>query len=394
MAAFLFKCKASVSDPLRQSKRQLAAYFDANENEAYITIEEVEDEGKNERGDGSNANRRLTKQEFHDPLNNLALSFEELHRAMKNEDWELAKAKLKRHVTKRYIKIAEMVDYEKLPHYASEYEDDNEVDDDREYEEEDDEDSQDSKNTKKSEEFKDNDPDDSTNSNSDNDSSSGSSSDSSTDDENEKDEEIGKKGENEDDSQTGKDPTNSNKVGGNNTRDDINAFLNSMGSKGLHISEGKMTGKDIKAVLDLRVTPKLNSNHKNYFYVMQSDNLNKIKEQYNGLDSDMVDEDGEDSISLFSLFAKNLKQLKEAQWQNSIDGLPDGKTLQRDNLILLWKLDENFTKTFFNVAERATPQRTPTTSTTKPDTSSTSKHSTRSGSKPETVTANLSNEFE
>ena len=49
---------------------------------------------------------------------------------------------------------------------------------------------------------------------------------------------------------------------------DIAAYLEFMKNKGLHISEGSMTGKLIKAALDLAVVLKLCSNDKKYFYVM------------------------------------------------------------------------------------------------------------------------------
>ena len=105
----------------------------------------------------------------------------------------------------------------------------------------------------------------------------------------------------------------------------------------------------------------------------------------------MSEEDEEDSITLF---AKYLRQLKEAQWQNSIDGLPEGKTLPHHNMLLLWKLDEGFTDTFFNVPKRATPPRTTTTSLAKADTSSASKRNTRSATKADSAAANLRNKFD
>ena len=115
---------------------------------------------------------------------------------------------------------------------------------------------------------------------------------------------------------------------------DIAAYVEFMKNKGLHISEGSMTGKLIKAALDLAVVPKLCSNDKKYFYVMQSESLDIIKEKYKEVSPDMANDGKRDLITMFDNF---LKQLKGAQWHQSIDELPEGKTLLHENMLLLWK---------------------------------------------------------
>jgi hypothetical protein len=47
------------------------------------------------------------------------------------------------------------------------------------------------------------------------------------------------------------------------------------------------------------------------------------------------------------MFAKYLKKLKKDQWHNSFDDLPEENNLPPDNILLLWKLDDGFTQTFY-----------------------------------------------
>ena len=54
----------------------------------------------------------------------------------------------------------------------------------------------------------------------------------------------------------------------------------------------------------------------------------------------------DDKDDLIAQFAGALRKLKEVQWVNSIDDLPEGKTLPGEHTLLLWKLDESFTNTF------------------------------------------------
>ncbi len=55
-------------------------------------------------------------------------------------------------------------------------------------------------------------------------------------------------------------------------------------------------------------------------------------------------------------FAISLKHLKQDEWHNSIDELPEGKTLPQENMLLLWKLDKGFTDAFCT-HQRTTPKR-------------------------------------
>jgi hypothetical protein len=147
-----------------------------------------------------------------------------------------------------------------------------------------------------------------------------------------------------------------------------------MKTNGVNISEDKMSGIEIKAALDLAVTPSLTSKHKNYFYVLESESLNMVKEKYKEANPAMVNDD-DDNLDL--MFAQTLKQLKEAQWHNSNDDLPEGKTLPRENMLLLWKLDQGFTESFFTQPKCKSPQRKTTTPRGKQGTTSGSRVSPR-----------------
>ena len=110
---------------------------------------------------------------------------------------------------------------------------------------------------------------------------------------------------------------------GSPERSNIDQYVKGMKNKGLDISETAMTDKQVKEVLDLIVIPKLGSNeHKKYFYVIQSESLVAIKEEY------MNPQDHSPDMAIYGKddwipqFAKALKKLKEAQWHNSIDELP------------------------------------------------------------------------
>ena len=164
-----------------------------------------------------------------------------------------------------------------------------------------------------------------------------------------------------------------------------------MKGKGLDISEGSMTGKEIKTALDLRVGPRVVSSDKNYIFVMQSESLDTIEEKYNEISSDRADEDEED---LISLLAKYLKKLKEAQWQNSIDELPEGNSVPHNNMLLLWKLDQEFTDKFCIVPECSPPLQAETTPPSQANTTSPRRRSARSASKTESAAANLTKDFD
>ena len=94
-------------------------------------------------------------------------------------------------------------------------------------------------------------------------------------------------------------------------RNDIAQYVQCMKSKSLDISDAKMSGKQIKAAIDLAVPPNLNlKKHKEYFYVIQSESLKAIKEKYMNLD-DSKDMTYDDKDDLITQFAKALKRLKK-----------------------------------------------------------------------------------
>ena len=103
-----------------------------------------------------------------------------------------------------------------------------------------------------------------------------------------------------------------------------------------------------------------------------------IKEKYTNPHDDSEDMTNDGKDNLITQFAKALRKLKEVQWHNSIDELPEGKTLPGEHMLLLWKLDESFTDTFCtpvtpqqrtNVGTRS---RSTSKSTTDPKSASTS----------------------
>ena len=108
-------------------------------------------------------------------MKNLALSLKTVYKAMKDGDWDLAEARLKRNVTAQFSRLAEIVNYDGLPCYGLEDDDDYEDEDDEEEDERDKGDGKDGKNTKMLGELQYKDADNSTSGSSDNDSSNGSS---------------------------------------------------------------------------------------------------------------------------------------------------------------------------------------------------------------------------
>ncbi len=286
-------------------------------------------------------------------MKKLATSLEVLYKAIEGGKWDQAEARLRKDVTGQFIKITEIVSYDGCPCYGSEDENDKEYD--KEYDEGDDEeddeegememDDQSNENTKTPGKLEENKSDDGSSRSNDNDSTSGSIDDGTGDNGSEIEGEKRKEDADGNSNGTRDDQNNDdqNKVPGNDTvtmsnadsagdeymireperkdmeRKDIAAYVEFMKNKGLHISEGSMTGKLIKAALDLAVVPKLCSKEKNYFYVMQSESLDTIKEKYKEVSPDMANDGKRD---LITMFAKFLKQLKESQWHNSIDDLP------------------------------------------------------------------------
>ena len=62
-------------------------------------------------------------------MKKLATSLEMLHKAVKEEIWDLYEARLRKNVTGQFSKIAEIVNYDGCPCYRSE--DDNDEEDDK-----------------------------------------------------------------------------------------------------------------------------------------------------------------------------------------------------------------------------------------------------------------------
>ena len=47
-------------------------------------------------------------------------------------------------------------------------------------------------------------------------------------------------------------------------------------------------------------------------------------------------------------FAHELKSLCAANWLNSINDLPEGKTIENENWLLLWHVNDGFTEAFYS----------------------------------------------
>ena len=385
MAAHLFKFKGFGSvqeiEPIRDLKRQIDAWRDANPKKPYITIK---DQSAKEAGigvgtgGGSSAKKKLTKQEFKEPLKKLAKSLEMLHKAIKNEELDEADTRLRQDVDAQFVKIAEIVNYDGRPCYGSEDEDEeNDIEEDDEEEDRGsimDVDDQSNDNTTSGKSGQE-ESEESSSSSSDNNSASGSSDEETGGDTSKKEKEEEKQGSDGNDADSAADEDMRHKMKSKEMdREGIIDYVKYMKTNGVNISEGKMSGIQIKAALDLAVTPSLTSKHKNYFYVLESESLDMVKEKYKEANPAMVNDDDDD---LDLMFAQTLKQLKEAQWHNSIDDLPEGKTLPRENMLLLWKLDQGFTESFFTQPKCKSPQRKTTTPRGKQGTTSGSRVSPR-----------------
>ena len=112
-----------------------------------------------------------------------------------------------------------------------------------------------------------------------------------------------------------------------------------------------MSGKQIKDALDLTVAPK--PKERNYSYIMKSESLDNIKKAYKRHNPGTPNDREQDLITEFAI---SLKHLKQDEWHNSIDDLPEGKILPQENMLLLWKLDNRFTDAFYT-HPRTTPKR-------------------------------------
>ena len=124
---------------------------------------------------------------------------------------------------------------------------------------------------------------------------------------------------------------------------------------------------------------------------MQSESLDTIKEKYKEVSPDMANDGKHD---LIKMFAKFLKQLKDDQWQNSIDELQEGKTLPHENMLLLWKLDQGFTEAFYTLPQQTTTPRRTTSPRGKASTTSGSRASSGLASKAKSPVVNFSKDFD
>ena len=327
MANYLFKFKGSCSvkenETIRELKRNITAWKDANGNNKYIVIKHQPDNdvGVGMGGEvGSHANKKLTKQAFKQPMKNLASSLEMLYKAIHNGDLDAADTRLKEDVTQQFKKIAEIVNYAGRPCYGTE--EDNEEEDDDE-EEEDDEKCQmemdgQSKDDSKIPEHREHSESDDSKSRRDEYSSSDSSDDKTGGGESEIEQNNEKQDEHEDNSSNDDDQKNNpgNDTNAENNNDDdtlhlltykdvdrnhIAKFVTYMQTKGLDISESTMSGKQIKEALDLTVAPKLCSKERNYFYIMQSESLETIKKEYKQHNPDTPNDSEQDAITEFDI---------------------------------------------------------------------------------------------
>ncbi len=214
-------------------------------------------------------------------MKKLATSLESLHEALEDRKWRVADDRLRKDVTGQFTKIADMVGYAGHPSNGSDDKSDEE--DDKEDKMEMDE--QSDEGTKKSVKFEENECDESSNI------GDSSARDSSYDVTNNVAEQTEKSGEvsGSDGNSTGNDQNNvtekdttpinnadsvdddkmmsTNNSNGSPKHRDIAQYVKGMKNKGIDISEATMSGnKQVKAVLDLVVIPKLGSKEqKKYF---------------------------------------------------------------------------------------------------------------------------------
>ena len=125
---------------------------------------------------------------------------------------------------------------------------------------------------------------------------------------------------------------------------DLNTYIRGLKKEG--VTCGALTGKEIQDVLNLNKTPSLRTaNQKKYFYSVKSERWMKhIKRLYkngNGISSLEID--------VKNGWIKELAiRLKSLNWEDSIDGLAEKKTLGDENVLLLWNQSAEFVDEFIH----------------------------------------------
>ena len=150
---------------------------------------------------------------------------------------------------------------------------------------------------------------------------------------------------------------------------DIDTYIKSLNGVGVTCSV--MSGKDIRTVLDLKTTPCLRTpNQKKYFYSFKSEKMKDIKQLYeNGID------DAGEALNIKNDWTTELVRfLKGLNWSNSIFGLAEGKTIEDENVLLLWNQNSQFDTLF--MTENIQQGRPLPSPTQREKRSATKKHST------------------
>ena len=431
MAAYLFKFvseTASELEPVQILKRDVVAWKGTNKG-PYIEVKDVYggEGGAGEGGGGGTSNKRLTKQAFAKPMEKLATSLESLHEALRTNNYATARERLMDGVNTQFIEIAEIVGYTARPSYSPSHDSDHDDTSINEGESSDMSDTDNGSNKSRGDKSigsveysesrnSDSGDDDASGTNKrgekdqeDSDSNSNSTgsrrnedkeevpaaakqpSDKTDTDNGSKKSRVDKSNESSETNESGNSESEDDYTRGTNkrgekdqddsdsnsakkrTRDDIHQLVEDMKRGGNDISNAKMSGKQIKEALGLAATPKPSTKDKQYFYVIRSSRMDDINKMYTSLQDDSTDTPCHGDNEWIAEFAKELKTLKEEQWHNSIDDLPERRTLPGKSLLLLWNLDEGFTQTFYSQrkSQRASPRRSgskpQSSTTTKPD---------------------------
>ena len=107
------------------------------------------------------------------------------------------------------------------------------------------------------------------------------------------------------------------------------------------VTSGAMTGDKIGEALGLKTPPNLRSRiERAYFCSLKSDKMEYIKQLYKGkLSCEAV-------IPEIDWLSPLVNLMQDLNWSDSIDQLPEGKTIEDEKVILLWNAGDEFVETF------------------------------------------------
>ena len=368
LAAAIFHCVGKKAP--KTLKRAYASWKKANDL-PYVVSKDANasdgGEGTGGGGGGGTKPKKLTKQALMVPLEELSNALESLNEALVvKEDLDLATYRLQHLVTDKFTSIAGIVNHRVCPRYTDDDDDDYSVEDlfaDSDSDDEgDDANGEEREHGSRTEESED---DDDNSESEDNDDHAGEDADASRVDgsENELEEATNEgmdveieENDTEGSSQLQTQPEQERLDENMNEpqqRKHIAQFVTTLQAGTGDISEYTLANKDIKDILALSKQP--NISNKGHFYAFKSAQLNEIEAAYKAIISGpSEDPQGDGWVAKISHY---IKEIKRDAWHNSFVDLPhEGKTLP-DNVLLLWKIDDGFSATFYNEPSPTSPAK-------------------------------------